>query len=76
MLDVGLSSTARIAAFFGIGAEPKGEAKAKAEAVTRPDPAPQPAPPRRRPAAATAHAPASGVQQVIEDALRKAGLMR
>ncbi|HEX9965632.1 MAG TPA: PHB depolymerase family esterase [Allosphingosinicella sp.] len=73
MLDVGLSSTARIAAFFGIAAEP--EAKAKAEAVTRPDPAPQLAPPRRRPAAAKAHA-AGGVQQVIEDALRKAGLMR
>jgi poly(hydroxyalkanoate) depolymerase family esterase len=70
MLDVGLSSTDRIAAFFGIAPE-VGEKRAKAE-------------PRaangRRPARARAEAarpePASGVQAVIEDALRAAGLMR
>jgi poly(hydroxyalkanoate) depolymerase family esterase len=60
MLDVGLSSTARIAAFFGIAPE---------TAAKRPRAA--------RPAAAKAPPPrTSGPQQVIEDALRKAGLMR
>ena len=71
MLDVGLSSTARIAAFFGI---------APAEESRRGDdsPKPRPAPRRRDPAAGARPRPqaASGVQQVIEDALRKAGLMR
>jgi poly(hydroxyalkanoate) depolymerase family esterase len=73
MLDVGLSSTARIAAFFGIA--PDGQ------------PERRPAPPAALPVAArlrpdpnagrTARPePATGVQAVIEDALRKAGLMR
>jgi poly(hydroxyalkanoate) depolymerase family esterase len=56
MLDVGLSSTARIAAFFGI--------------------APEPDAPQGRESAARPPEAAGGVQQVIEDALRKAGLMR
>jgi poly(hydroxyalkanoate) depolymerase family esterase len=71
MLDVGLSSTARIAAFFGIA--PAGETR-------RPEDPPQSLPaPRRRDGAAGARprqTAASGVQQVIEEALRKAGLMR
>ena len=71
MLDVGLSSTARIAAFFGIAPETAGRAKAA------------------RPAAEAGHKPAAakvlpqvtlpqagGPRQVIEDALRRAGLMR
>jgi poly(hydroxyalkanoate) depolymerase family esterase len=60
MLDVGLSSTARIAAFFGIAPE----TAAKRPRTARPTAA-KPLPPR-----------AAGPQQVIEDALRKAGLMR
>jgi feruloyl esterase len=63
MLDVGLSSTDRIAAFFGIAPEPQ-EAT-----ITR---APQPA----RTAAASSSGPANDVQKVIEDALKAAGLMR
>jgi poly(hydroxyalkanoate) depolymerase family esterase len=73
MLDVGLSSTARIAEFFGIVPEAKDERPsaprpAPAASRTRPAPAkalPQMAPPK-----------ASGPQKIIEDALRKAGLMR
>jgi poly(3-hydroxybutyrate) depolymerase len=63
MLDVGLSSTARIAAFFGLAPE---EA-ARAAASTNRDPSP------RR---ARAPGPATGPQAVIEKALRAAGLMR
>ena len=70
MLDVGLSSTARIADFFGIA--PAGEAADR-------DRSSKPLPPARRrdPAGGSRLRPqaASGVQQVIEDALRKAGLM-
>lgn len=68
MLDVGLSSTAHIAAFFGIA--PESEVRIRTgPAETLPAPAP------RRSRASKADAP-GGVQQVIEDALRKAGLMR
>ena len=75
MLDVGLSSTARIAAFFGIAPQPTAEPEA--QAVPRPATGPRPTERRRKPAAAAGAAePAGGVQQVIEDALRKAGLMR
>jgi poly(hydroxyalkanoate) depolymerase family esterase len=62
MLDVGLSSTAQIAAFFGLA--PEAEAKAV--------PAPQA---RERPAGGR-QAPAGGSQAVIEKALRAAGLLR
>ena len=62
MLDVGLSSTDRIAAFFGIAPEPAaGWPHQGAEvAVTTPSPA----------------EPANDVQSVIDNALRAAGLMR
>jgi poly(hydroxyalkanoate) depolymerase family esterase len=82
MLDVGLSSTAEIARFFGIAeaqprrrAEPAEEAAllgpaAELAAQVTPRPAARKAPRRKaRPAA-------DGVQAVIEAALRKAGLMR
>jgi poly(hydroxyalkanoate) depolymerase family esterase len=60
MLDVGLSSTARIAEFFGIAPETARRAQAARTKPETPTPLPRP----------------SGPQQVIEDALRKAGLMR
>ncbi|TMJ14759.1 MAG: PHB depolymerase family esterase [Alphaproteobacteria bacterium] len=63
MLDVGLSSTARIAAFFGIAPEEEEAAKPLRQAPAR--------------ARARAQAPAAtGPQAVIEKALRAAGLMR
>jgi poly(hydroxyalkanoate) depolymerase family esterase len=62
MLDVGLSSTDRIAAFFGLVAEP-------AARMERRDNRPRPRP--------EVHAaPANDVQSIIESALRAAGLMR
>jgi len=63
MLDVGLSSTDRIAAFFGIApaVAERAEPRAASPAMARPA-----APP----------AQAEGVQAVIEKALRDAGLMR
>jgi poly(hydroxyalkanoate) depolymerase family esterase len=66
MLDVGLSSTERIAAFFGIAPEASNRRPAAGPAAKA----------RPRPAAARALPQAGGPQQVIEDALRKAGLMR
>lgn len=63
MFDVGLSSTARIAAFFGIAPEEK-------ETPVHSRAAASPPRPRLRPE------PASGPQAVIENALRAAGLMR
>jgi poly(hydroxyalkanoate) depolymerase family esterase len=67
MLDVGLSSTDRIAAFFGIGPEvAAGKRSAAGSGRTAPPP----------PAPASAPAGVSGVQKTIEDALRSAGLMR
>jgi poly(hydroxyalkanoate) depolymerase family esterase len=72
MLDVGLSSTDRIAAFFGIAPE--------APAVRRQAQAGIPSAAPSRPTSAwvesTPLPAASGVQAVIEDALRRAGLMR
>jgi poly(hydroxyalkanoate) depolymerase family esterase len=66
MLDVGLSSTDRIAAFFGIGPE-AAEKRATAEPSAANDPPP----------ARTARPePARGVEATIENALRAAGLMR
>ncbi|TFI59279.1 PHB depolymerase family esterase [Sphingomonas parva] len=60
MLDVGLSSTDRIAAFFGIA--PAVEPPARRRARPRVEP--------------TRPRPAGDVQALIEDALRAAGLMR
>ena len=62
MLDVGLSSTDRIAAFFGVAPELlAGQERQDAPASVAPEP----------------HAaPANDVQSVIENALRAAGLMR
>jgi poly(hydroxyalkanoate) depolymerase family esterase len=69
MLDVGLSSTDRIAAFFGI-------APATAERMeARPRAAGGRRPAGSHPAAARPE-PAHGVQAVIENALKAAGLMR
>ncbi len=64
MLDVGIDSTGRIAAFFGIAPE------ARETTVQRPATARSPLP-----VPARGHAP-SGPQQVIERALRSAGLMK
>jgi poly(hydroxyalkanoate) depolymerase family esterase len=64
MLDVGLSSTDRIAEFFGIA--PKVAASARKPRAARPV--------EGKPSAAPAEA--SGVQATIEKALRTAGLMR
>ncbi|MFN3945166.1 MAG: alpha/beta hydrolase family esterase [Allosphingosinicella sp.] len=61
MLDVGLSSTEQIAAFFGLAGE--------GAARTRTEP---PAPPPRR----AAPQAAAGPQEAIERALRAAGLLR
>ena len=82
MLDVGLSSTDRIAAFFGIGPEVAAR-KTSSAAASQPQPARarSEAPPRARssakarPARAAA-APVTGIQKTIEDALRSAGLMK
>ncbi len=63
MLDVGLSSTALIAAFFGIAPPPAERAARRSHA------------PRRAPAA-SAVPTATGVQELIEKGLRAAGLMR
>lgn len=91
MLDARISSTDRIAAFFGLVAATS-EA-AKPSPATNPRPSPGPAPARAPgpsgaavpltpeafeapPAERQAQPPASGVQKVIEDALRAAGLMK
>lgn len=74
MLDVGLSSTDRIASFFGI-ALPSAAADAPPTRVEPPQ-----ARPRKRIHASAFPKPklpkAKGVGKVIEDALRAAGLMR
>ncbi len=72
MLDVGLSSTDRIASFFGIAPEPADHGRP----FGREDKAAKPRP-RARPAIplAVAEAAPGSVQKVIEDALRTAGLM-
>jgi len=71
MLDVGLSSTARIAAFFGIA--PAEESARVAAAAGKRGAAAKPA---ARAQAKPPPQPASGPQAVIEKALRAAGLMR
>lgn len=73
MLDVGVSSTAHIARFWGLVAEDAIEIGSPAEPQVRParpariDPAPPPG---------LHHPPETSVQQTIERALRSAGLMR
>jgi poly(hydroxyalkanoate) depolymerase family esterase len=68
MLDVGLSSTDRIAAFLGIAPAVAARSRERAAAPPRPSAGTRPA--------ATASAPAGGIQKTIEDALRSAGLMK
>ena len=69
MLDVGLSSTARIATFFGIAPQEQAE---------NPQPEAKPIPEKASPRSRSERRPepASGPQAVIEKALRAAGLMR
>ena len=69
MLDVGLSSTDRIAAFFGIAPEVSAKKAAEPRRTTVRHVAPR-ARPTARPDSA------GGIQAVIEKALRAAGLMR
>jgi poly(hydroxyalkanoate) depolymerase family esterase len=80
MLDVGLSSTDRIAAFFGLGTNPATARAAPRAAPPESKPAAKAKPPSARPrpqrTASPASPPVSGIQKVIEDALRSAGLMR
>jgi poly(hydroxyalkanoate) depolymerase family esterase len=70
MLDVGLSSTHRIAEFFGIAPGESVEAKPK-----RPRSEAEPKA-EQRPRRKAAPKPATGPQAVIEKALKAAGLMR
>ncbi|HEV2079301.1 MAG TPA: PHB depolymerase family esterase [Allosphingosinicella sp.] len=70
MLNAGISSTSRIAQFWGI--TPKGAAAKAAQAK----PAGQAAEAKPAPKAAEAAEASSGVQRVIEDALKSAGLLR
>nr|WP_299910857.1 PHB depolymerase family esterase [Sphingomonas bacterium] len=81
MLDVGVSSTQHIAAFWGIADAPVADRVAPRAAVAEASPAaPRVAQPKplRLPARPRPMAPveAGGVKKVIEDALRAAGLMR
>jgi poly(hydroxyalkanoate) depolymerase family esterase len=72
MLDAGISSTDRIAAFFGVGpavGAGTSTARASKSASTRPKAV-------RTPTAEVVAQAHSGPQKVIEDALRAAGLMR
>jgi hypothetical protein len=73
MLDVGLSSTDRVAAFFGIAAAQPAAARGTAVAEHLPPPkrlTPDLPPLKPDPASA------AGIQKVIQDALRSAGLMQ
>jgi poly(hydroxyalkanoate) depolymerase family esterase len=77
MLDVGLSSTDRIANFFGIAAHPAAKPVKDRAAKAPAAPYKEAAPTRAIPLGQPQHQPAAGgVQKVIEDALRSAGLMR
>jgi poly(3-hydroxybutyrate) depolymerase len=68
MLDVGISSTQRIAEFWGIAkAGRPGKAKEEAPSVVAAF---------REEKSASDDKPASGVRKIIEDALRTAGLLR
>lgn len=78
LLDVGLSSTRHLAAAWGLTGEarpravPARDAAARPMAKSLPGASPQPAPLPTKDAAPVRH----GVQKIIEDALRSAGLMR
>ncbi len=67
MLDMGISSTTRIAAFWGLTGDPAAHAVPAAPATGAPRPAPQ---------AANLSVVPTGPAQIIEQALRAAGLMR
>jgi len=74
MLDVGLSSTDRIAAFFGIAPQAAKPAERDRGARAEPRAGRSPRPARGR--AKAAPEPANSVQATIEKALKAAGLMR
>lgn len=75
ILASGISSTCRIAQFWGLTAEPAGAALPRKPAVTPAAPAlGNVSPPAG--AAGSPGAAATGVRRIIEDALRSAGLMR
>lgn len=73
MLEAGISSTRRIAEFWGIAGKVAQRADPRRAAEQRPQP---PATPRPAPAGDGAKPVSTGVQKTIEDALRAAGLMR
>jgi poly(hydroxyalkanoate) depolymerase family esterase len=73
MLDVGLSSTDLIAAFWGIAPAPPARARRASNPAAPAHAAPRKRSSRRSPVQPE---PADGVQKVIEDALRAAGLLR
>ncbi len=79
MIEAGIDSTARIAAFFGlVDLARLGSAAApvaRKDKATVPRKPPRAAPRHDRKMAAMPAAKPGGVQAVIEDALRKAGLM-
>lgn len=77
MLDAGISSTDRIAAFFGVAPEPKGAAAPRPSVKPRSTVAAASAAPKRaQRLSPELPEPANEVQAVIEKALRSAGLMR
>lgn len=88
MLDVGISSTQEIARFWGIadgGARPSAGSKRRDIAVYTPPPTgsrpnagsrTSARPPELSASPKLEASPVSGVQKIIEDALRSAGLMR
>lgn len=82
MLDVGLSSTDRIAAFFGLAPAPAASAAKPAPASAqlpggkRIDTSPRPRPVRKARPARPAPAAVGSIQATIEAALRSAGLLR
>jgi poly(hydroxyalkanoate) depolymerase family esterase len=70
MIDANISSTDRIAAFFGIAPKPRKEKRAEGKAVSPPAAAATRSRSRR-----PKPGPANRIQAAIEDALRAAGLM-
>lgn len=83
MLDVGISSTRRVAAGWGLSGARQAEANRPLEAeigitaeMATPLPVPRTAKLTRMPDAPKPVVPVQGVGKIIEDALRAAGLMR